>query len=450
MFSLPYFYYRIPGSDSHFFRGLTEYFVSTGDLNPTRAGTYHGYYQWPLFFVLNKVASVMGLDLHCFEFLLYGTIGFLLATSLFLYTSRARANGYVAVVALFVIITYFFNYQWAPFSLAASLLLLLFVLDRYAFRRREYTLATLVIFLSITLTHAFIPVFFVIYSFVMYIISKNRKYLKLFFLTLTIYLAVSIYYEVTFFTDLVKQLTGVYTLEYAGLVEAVLASSMAPRPYIDIIAQLFSRMTVIATAIVMGLGFIIFAVKKKLRQNDYGILLTGALYAAIGFLLLILGSRAIFLAAIPVSLGAAYLAESKFKRYFRPLFLILIILFTFVLIHGTFYDRHIQFQTKEAYTTANFMIERYNWTHTSTILSHSEVRSYILAKVEKNAILETDVSPGFREMNVKTYDCIVYSVGLEKSLLGYNFSIEEISRKIENEFNVIYNSGLSYIASRAK
>jgi hypothetical protein len=75
------------------------------------------------------------------------------------------------------------------------------------------------------------------------------------------------------------------------------------------------------------------------------------------------------------------------------------------------------------------------------------VRSYILAKVEKNDILETDVSPGFREMNVKTY-CIVYSVGLEKSLLGYNFSIEEIFRKIENEFNVIYNSGLSYIASR--
>ena len=450
IYSSSYFYYMIPGSDSLFFRGLTEYFISTGDLNPTRVGTYHGYYQWPSFFMLNKVAtSIAGLDLRFFEFMLFGIIGFLLATSLYLYASKARANGYVAVVALFIIIRYFFNYQWAPFSVATCLLLLLFVLDKYAFRKREATLAILVIFFSMTLTHAFVPVFFIIYSIMMYIVNKNRKYLKLFLLTLIIYLTVSIYYTVTFFTDLVQQLTSVYTLEYYGQVEAVLATSMTPRPYIDMIAQIFSRTAVITTTIITGLAFIILLIKRKLRKKDHAILLTGVSYLAIGFLFPILGTRAIFLAAIPVSLGASYLAESRFKRYFRPLFLVLLLLFTFGLIHGTFYDRYIQFQTKEAYTTANFMIERYNWTHTSTILSHIAVRSYILAKVAKNAILETDVSPRFLEMNVETYDCIVHSVGLEKSLLGHNFSTQEISHQIENRFNVIYSSGLSYIASRA-
>jgi len=450
IYSLPYFYYMIPGSDSHFFRGLTEYFISTGDLNPTRVGTYHGYYQWPLFFILNNVAtSITGLDLRFFEFMLFGIIGFLLATSLYLYASKAHTNGYVAVVAFFIIIRYFFNYQWAPFSVATCLLLLLFILDKYAFRKHEATLAILVIFFSMTLTHAFIPAFFVLYSLMMYIVNKNRKYLKLFLLTLIIYLTVSIYYTVTFFTDLVQQLTSIYTLEYYGRVESVLATSMAPRPYIDVVAQTFSRTVVITTSIITGLGFITLLIKRKLRKNDYAILLTGASYVATGSLLGILGTRAFFLVTIPASLGACYLVESKFKKYFRPLFLILIILFIFVPIHGTFYDRYIQFQTKEAYTTANFMIERYDWTHTSTILSHTEVRSYILAKVEKNAFLETDVSPRFLEMNVEIYDCIIHSVGLEKRLLGHNFSTQEISRQIENKFNVIYSSGPSYIARKA-
>lgn len=127
MYSLAYFYYMIPGSDIHQFRSLTEYFISTGDLS---SKPYHDYYQWPLFFMLNNIAvSIMGLDLRYFEFILFSTIGLVITSSLYLYASKARANGYLAVIAFSIILRYFFNYQWAPFSLSLSLLILLFTLD---------------------------------------------------------------------------------------------------------------------------------------------------------------------------------------------------------------------------------------------------------------------------------------------------------------------------------
>jgi len=444
MYSLSYFYYMIPGPDSHLFRSLTEYFVLTGDLS---SKPYHSYYQWPLFFMLNKVVtSITGLDLRYFEFMLYGIIGFVLATSLYLYASKACANGYVAVVAFFVIIKYYYNYQWAPFSVSSSLLLLLFTLDSYSFRKREATLATLIIFFSMTLTHAFVPVFFIVYSFVIYIMNKNQKYLKVFLLTLIIYLTMLIYYTVLFFPDLVQQLTSIYTLEYTKIVKAAVASSVAPRPYIDIIAQMFSRAVIITATIVTGLGFIILLIKRKLREIDYAILLTGVLYVGIGFLLPVLGTRAFFIITIPASLGAPYLIESRFRKNFKFLFLIIIILFTFVSLHGTFYDIQIQFQTKEQYKCANFLIDNYNWKKTSLLLSDFRLMHYLRGRSLGKSVIFEDDSPDFLR-DIKDYNCVVYTVGIAKSFLRLNHSVEKSLSEFEiHHFNLIYNSGnFSYI-----
>ena len=48
IYSISYFYFMLPGSDSQYFRGLTEYFIKTKDLDPLQPN--HGYYQWPSFF----------------------------------------------------------------------------------------------------------------------------------------------------------------------------------------------------------------------------------------------------------------------------------------------------------------------------------------------------------------------------------------------------------------
>jgi len=447
MYSLVYFYYMIPGSDVHQFRSLTEYFISTGDLSSKR---YHDYYQWPLFFILNNIAiSITGLDLVYFEFLLYSTIGLVITSSLYLYASKARANGYLAVIAFFIILKYFFNYQWAPFSLSMSLLLILFVLDSYTSGKLEVIIAMLIIFTSITLTHPFVPVFFIIYSFLMYIMKKNEKYLKLFLSTLVIYLLWQIYSPTSPFPDLVKQFTIIFTLEYSSHIEATIASSAAPQPYIDVIAQIFSRTVVVTTTIITSVGFMILLIRQKLRRTDYVLLLVGILYAAIGLMLPVLGVRAFFLIVIPVSLGASYLEEIRFKRYFKPIFLTLLILFTFVLIHKTFYDQQIFFQTKKEYQCANFMINNIDWNTPNTLLSHFRFMQYLQKKsCSENVIFKHDFSADFLQ-DINNYNYIAYTVGLGKSFLRVDLSVEKSFTEFEtNRFNLIYNSGnFSYIFS---
>lgn len=449
MYAPVYFYYMIPGPDSHAFRSLTEYYISTGDLS---SKPYHQYYEWPLFFILNKAAtSITGLDLRYFEFMLYGIIGFILATSLYLYTTKAGANGYISVVCFFIIQRYFFNYQWAPFSISMSLLFLLLALDTYTFKKREITLVMVIIFLSMTFTHAFVPVFFVIYELLRFITSKKQRHLTLFALTLVIYLVVLIFYATSHFPDLVNQLTSIYTLEYANRVEATLASSVASTPYVDVIAQNFSRTVFITTAIITAIGFTMLLIKRKFRNVDYAILLTGVLYSATGLLLPVLGTRGLTLAVIPASLGASYLMESRFKRSFKSVFLILIILFTFTLIHDSFYDRQIFFQTKKEHDCANFVIYNYNWRTPSILLSHFRFREYLSKRsCSEDVVFKEDTySKNFLE-DMKDYDCVVYTVGLGKSFLRLNYTIENSFFIFEiNQFNLIYNSGdFSYLFLR--
>ena len=441
IYPLKYFYYMIPGSDAHAFRSLTEYFTLTGDLS---SKPYHYYYQWPLFFILNKVGtSITGLDLRCFEFILYATIGFVLSTSVYLYTTKAGADGYVAVISFFIIQRYFFNYQWAPFSISVSLLFLLIALDSYAFRKHQVTLTMLIIFLSMTLTHAFVPLFYIIYELMRLMMSKDKRYLKLFGLTLIIYLAVLIFYATSYFPNLVQQLTSVYTLEYTKQVEATLAGSATPTPYVDVIARTFSRTVTITTIVITATGFIMLLIKRKLRNVDYAILLTGVLYSAIGLLLPVLGTRGLTFVAIPASLGASYLTESKFKKYFKYVFLIVIILFTFVIIHKTFYDRQIFHQTKKEYKCSNFVINNYNWQNPSILLSHFRVMQYVQKRsLSEDVVFRDDFKNKNFPEDMKDYDCVVYTVGLGKSFLRLNYSIQKSLSEFElNHFNLIYNSG---------
>jgi len=77
MYSLSYFYYMLPTSDSLYYRGLNEYFIKTNNLDFSQSGK--SYFQWPSIFVLSNIAtSVSGLELANFEFIIYAIIGFIL------------------------------------------------------------------------------------------------------------------------------------------------------------------------------------------------------------------------------------------------------------------------------------------------------------------------------------------------------------------------------------
>ena len=439
IFSLSYFYYMLPGSDSHYFRGLNEYLIGTKNLDPSKP--IHRYFQWPSFFLLSDMAtSVSGLGLANFEFLLYAIIGFLLATALYVYASKAYKNGgFLAVPAFFIAMFYFLNYQFVPFSLAFALLFLLFMLET---RQKSFSvmLTMLVLYTSISFVHAFIPLFFVLYLLIQCMLNRSKQYGRLFVLTLMIYLVVQITQAPFSFAENIRIVMTSLT-EYSSIVEATLVPVSVP---IDVVAQMFSRSVTIATVMICFVGFILLVIKRKMRDLDKAILLTGGVYSVFGILFYVLGSRAFPIVFIPISLGASYLLESRFRRYINFLFLVLLILFAFIPLHTSFIDSPIMFQTKEEYVTANFMIEKYNWNTYGTILSHVSTYGYIFTQIPANPIYETDYSPRFPSSNIEDYDCIIYSIGLARNLLRKNVSEEQIL----DRFNVIYHSGSFYVAKQ--
>jgi hypothetical protein len=431
----------LPGSDSQYFRGLTEYYIATKDLDPLPKSHY--YFQWPSFFLLSDIAtSVSGTPLPGFEFLLYTIIGFLLATALYLYASKTfKSGGFIAVVAFFIAMFYFLNFQCVPFSLAFGLLFLMFVLETKQ-KSRAAILTTLFLYTSILFIHAFVPLFFVFYLLIQYILNRSKVYGHLFALTLVLYLVVQITQASYSFEQNIEA-AFMLTPEYSKIAEVTQAPVSVP---IDIIAQMFSRIVTIATIAICLIGFTILLIKRRLRSLDKAIFLTGVLYSAVGTIFYVLGSRAIPLAFVPISLGASYFLRGKFKKPIIFLFLVLLILFIFIPLHSAFYDSHIMFQTEEAYQMENFMINRYNWTRTDLILAHFRVITYLRAK-QPNARVQFENdrnSPLFPRIN--EYDSIVYTVGLGKNLLRYNYTTDEIL--MEEKFNMIYNNGFSYIATR--
>jgi hypothetical protein len=441
IYSLSYFYYLLPGSDSQFFRGLIEYSIKTKDLDPLKPAHY--YFQWPSFFLLNDiVTSVSGMELANFEFVLYAIIGFLLATAMYVYASRAYKNeGFLAVVTFFVAMFYIFNYQAVPFSLAFGLLFLLFMLET---RQKNFNviLTMLVLFTGISFTHAFVPLFFVLYLLIRCVLNRSKQYGRLFLMTLIIYLAIQITQAPLSFAENIRSMMTVPT-EYSGWVTAVLTPVSVP---IDEIAQMFSRGVTIATVMICFAGFTVLLIKRKMRDLDKAIFLVGVVYSASGLIFYTLGGRAVPIVFIPISLGASYLLKSRFRPYAKSLFLVLLILFAFIPLHGSFNASQIMFQTKEAYQTENFFIDHYNWTNPSLILAHFRVITYLETKQPSLVYFEADVySPLFPR--IKEYDCIVYTVGLGINLLRYNYTTDRILR--EEKLNVVYSSGFSYIAIKS-
>jgi hypothetical protein len=309
------------------------------------------------------------------------------------------------------------------------------------------TLTILILFTSISITHAFVPLFFVIYLLMQSIVKRSKQYGNLFALTLITYLLVQLTIaQFSFTTNILKVM--IFPTEYSNLAGVTFAPVSVP---IDLTAQLFSRTVTIAFAAMCFSGFIFLLIRRKMRDIDKAIFLMGAFYSGLGIVLFTLGSRAVPIAFVPVTLGVSYLFESRFRPYLICTLLLLLSLFIFIPLHVSFADSPIAFQTREAYTTANFMINKYDWNTTSRVLAHVSVKWYLLPHIEGNsrALIVDDYSSLFQSSNIEAYDSIIYSVGLEKTLQRQNVSLGEPSRRIHG-FNVIYNSGFSYIAEKVK
>jgi hypothetical protein len=366
---------------------------------------------------------------------LYALIGFLFATGLYIYTSKKfKDGGFLMVAAYFIVMTYFFNYQAVPFSLAFGILLVLLVLETCP-KNTALKITMIVLYASLLFTHAFVPLFFVLYLLVRGILGRSKYYGGLFLLTLTSYLAVQLTFgRLSFAENIMSVMTK--PAEYASMIEVTFAPLQVQVP-IDIIAQFFSRTVTIAFLIICGIGFFLMITKRKINLMDMAILLTGIIYSGIGTVLYTLGARAISLIIVPISLGAAYLFENRFQRlkpYFACILLVLIVLFFFIPVHQSF-SNEVQFQTKETYVAQNFVIHHNDWSLGDSILMDYRVLMYIESKV-----------PDFINYKGTPQDAniVFYTTGLGKTL--GNYSGDELTR--DQRLNVVYDNAFSYLTIR--
>jgi hypothetical protein len=397
--------------------------------------------------MLGKIGvEVTGITLTSFEFIGFTVIGFLMVVALYKYFSSRYQNGaFVAVVAFFIIMFDFLDYQYAPFTLAFALLLISIMLESRMAETRGKLVLISMLFIAMVFTHAFVPLFFILYELIIYFIDRKSQHLKLLLLTTTIYFMVQIYQaSLTFTGALVSLLHG--GSEYVHVAQEVSAPASVP---IDQIAQTISRPVVIVTFLLVVLSFVYLLVRRGgllSRPVDKAIFLSGAVYAILGAFVPLLGSRAIPLAFVPVSLGVAYLFESRFRVYILAILLISLALFASIPIHGSFYTSQTYYQTQDAYSAENFMIAEYNWTNPSLILAHTRVVDYLAARQPSNATTyESDYSPLFPR--IQDYDSILYTIGLGNNLLNYNLTIEAILQ--QDHINLVYNNGFSLMTIKS-
>jgi len=435
-FSLSYFYSIIPTGDSQQFRAFVEYFIKTKSLDPSQLN--HNYYQWPAFFVLaDVVTSVSGLPLTSYEFLLYTLIGFLLGSALFVYGSKKyNTGGVIVVTAFFISIMYFIDYQPVPFTLGLVLLFLLFMLDAHP-KSIGVILTMLVLFASLLFTHLFVPLFFVLYLLMRSLFDKNRQnralYRSFFLIGLVSYFLIQLSLARFSFGQLVVSITQTPMQSLSYFLSAATATPV--QASINNVAQNFSRIVTITAIFVCVIGLIILLIKRNTTAIDKAILLAGSVYSVLGVVLNTLGYRALAVAFVPVSLGAAFLFHSKFRIVFAVIFSVLLALFLFVPLHNSF-SSEVQFQTTQNYFADNFFLNHYNLENPGVVVSDFWTTTYLEPKISTYHFINQYFDAG------TTVDAVFYTPQLAGLYLANYTTMQSLSQG--DELNILYNDGYSY------
>jgi hypothetical protein len=447
LYSLFFFYNRLATSDSLFFRGLNEYFLETNNLDSSIPGK--GYFQWPAFFLFTKIAvSITGLELANFEFLMYAIIGILLTTALFIFaTKQYRKSGFLAVIVFFIGMYYYLNYQFAPFTFSLVFLMLALVLEGENFTSgRLFVL--LILFFGMTLSHSYVAIFYVIFLAIKTIIKRNSHNRNLFLLSLAIYILYQLTLTNNALDTYIRQVTKLDT-NVSGMAGLSVTPVIIP---IDAVAQKVVSAVLIITLAIAGIGFLVLLVKRKTTYFNKAIFLTGLGYFVFGLVFWVLGPRAIPIAFISVCLGAAYLFETKLKKFLMGIFLILLILLVFMPLHGAFLKGIDFSQTQDAIDSENFMLEKYNWAKGGRVLMHGPVTEYFYSRLGFEEISGTSIErdDAIRFARLNEYSEILYTAGLEQRLFSardsQNYTVDNIV--IDANYNVIYNNGFSFIFVR--
>lgn len=343
------FYFRgTMTSDIGNVKSMAEVFQLTGI-----DSTVIPYFQYPSYFVLNDAtAKITGLAIDNIAMIFFALFGILLGLYLYLFLFQVtKINGYqIAFLGGFIYFSIsfsFLNYQWVPQTLALVfffLILVTFKLDNI-----KYKALTLLFFIALLFTHAFIPVLFLLF-FGLYSIKKRDK-LKLFVLMICLYLTVFIYFTTYYF----PQIMSVFMETFYGFGEysSQIAESFKETGSIfDQLISQINRIRVLLTVLIISIGFFIGFIKKNINYKVIILGIVGGIYLGLGLLYQLLGLRALQILIMALVVGIGYFI-TKMKKPTVALILVLIILSIFGPIRGS-YDQ-TQFLTSEEENTCGFL-----------------------------------------------------------------------------------------------
>ena len=129
--------------------------------------------------------------------------------------------------------------------------------------------------------------------------------------------------------------------------------------------------------------------------------------------------------------------------HFQCLFLIIIMLFTFVPLRSLTRSQ-ITFQTRDNYQCTNFWIRYYDPNERSLMGTDFRTAWYLVTKIRSPNVTFGAGPSTFFNRDINDYDCILFTIDLEKSSLRHNYTAGSMIQEM-NEHNIVYNSGSSYI-----
>jgi hypothetical protein len=440
------FFPLIPGSDSHYFRGLTSVFEF--------GGGQRYYFQWPAFFILNSiVGQIVAIPIDVVSKYIFVMGGLVIASALFvLFSKNGVSHGFFATV-LYVLGSYsYVNYQFAPQSLALGLLFLALVLSE----RKEFgaTVAVFVLFVALILIHAFMVVFLLFLFLGMSI--RNRHYWVIFFFGSVVYIVYLTQYSVGQFYVVLEYLaTDTFLMTPARVLRASLAGPVSD---IDAFAQTVGRGVILSVWAVISFCFLVELKRRCVDARRFSLVAGGLSYLAAGNFLAILGERAIQVVLVP-------LADSYrvFLRRFRTVagayVLLVLVLSPFIIVHHTYVVGN--FQTVSGEAAVDMLVAALNPHSGTRLLADNEDAGYAKALLPENqsfstrgtllwgpTVSEVESLRSAVDHSRDNYDFIVHNVMFDKQLLQSGMTETDVNRWNGGRlsyFNLIYCDGYTSV-----
>ncbi|HKM51504.1 MAG TPA: hypothetical protein VJZ75_10040 [Candidatus Bathyarchaeia archaeon] len=430
-YSFTYFFTFPFGSDSNWFRGLTENYASSG------VAVWNPYYRWPLLFILGTMTSrVLDVPIVSVCNFLFLTWNVAFVGGLFLYSSQGNpVRDFISIIAYVIAVNPYMPWQFSAQSFALTLLVICLVFMQG--KRLPSQVATLLVYAALVLSHAFLPVFVFFTAAIASI--KHRAYLKLAIIFLLLY---SFYVVIE-----TPQMISIALSEYAQLYfEYALQGRLTlagPVSSIDALGRTASLLTTFSMWALLGFATYSCWIHRKFRAIDIPVHLSAAVYAVVG----IIGWRALQIFFIPTTHAIrTVIVSASTRKFLRAYFLLALAIFPLALLHRT-YNVQSYMTYREQHAADVIFISTFQAdpnAQNSTMMVRDRMLQWIKSQSNTQTIFIDEYSPPRLLEGTAWFKFIVMSPELEKDLVNIaGLSDSQLSQMEGNTvgFSRIYSNG---------